>query len=204
MNGLTLETNEYLNKSIQVFYHSDYSGGCGRWKIEKTVENVICTLKNDITPYSDVVLQKAVQHLSGILFKDLPEILQLIKLKKLTVCVIPRAKVDYNPNQLLFKSTISNVVNQLSGFSNGTDYLIRHTDTRTTHRNRAGYGGNGDMPYPGITIKTCTISNYIVDKDILLIDDLYTKTINIDEDAIQALLDKGARSVIFYAIGRAV
>lgn len=36
---------------------------------------------------------------------------------------------------------------------------------------------------------------------ILLIDDIYTKTVNIDEDAIQALLNKGARQVFFYAIG---
>ena len=32
----------------------------------------------------------------------------------------------------------------------------------------------------------------------------YTQTVNIIEDAIQALFDKGARSVIFYAIGYTV
>ena len=36
-------------------------------------------------------------------------------------------------------------------------------------------------------------------KNILLIDDIYTKFVNIDEDAIQALLDKGAKSVHFYS-----
>jgi len=36
----------------------------------------------------------------------------------------------------------------------------------------------------------------------LLIDDIYTKSINIDEDAIQALIDKGAKSIVFYAIGK--
>jgi hypoxanthine-guanine phosphoribosyltransferase len=30
------------------------------------------------------------------------------------------------------------------------------------------------MPYPGITKATCTISNEVKGKDILLIDDLYT------------------------------
>ena len=39
-------------------------------------------------------------------------------------------------------------------------------------------------------------------KNILLIDDLYTKSININEDMIQALLDNGAKSVIFYSIGK--
>jgi hypothetical protein len=37
-----------------------------------------------------------------------------------------------------------------------------------------------------------------------LIDDLYSKSINIDEDAIQALIEKGANRVFFYAIGRTV
>ena len=41
-------------------------------------------------------------------------------------------------------------------------------------------------------------------KDILLIDDLYTRSVNIDEDAIQALLDNGANSVTFYSVGKTV
>jgi len=66
------------------------------------------------------------------------------------------------------------------------------------------YNNNGDTPYPGITISTCDIASDVRGKDILLIDDIYTKTINIDEDAIQALLDSGATSVHFYAIGRTI
>lgn len=81
---------------------------------------------------------------------------------------------------------------------------MRHTNTRTTHLNRNGQGGDGNLPYPGITKDTCSISNQVIGKDILLIDDLYTKGVNIDEDAIQALLDKGANSVIFYSIGKTV
>ena len=38
-------------------------------------------------------------------------------------------------------------------------------------------------------------------RNILLIDDLYTYSINIDEDMIQALYDNGANKVIFYSIG---
>jgi predicted amidophosphoribosyltransferase len=57
------------------------------------------------------------------------------------------------------------------------------------------------LPYPGITKKTCTI-NYpgIYNQNIILIDDIYTNGVNIDEDCIQALLDSGAKNVIFYAI----
>jgi phosphoribosylpyrophosphate synthetase len=68
--------------------------------------------------------------------------------------------------------------------------------------NRSGYGGDGDMPYVGITKATCKISSDVRGKDILLIDDIYTKGVNIDEDAIQALLDNGAKSVIFYAVAK--
>jgi predicted amidophosphoribosyltransferase len=60
------------------------------------------------------------------------------------------------------------------------------------------------LPYPGITKDTCTISDQVKGKNILLIDDLYTKTVNIDEDAIQALLDKEAKSVTFYSVGKTV
>ena len=88
------------------------------------------------------------------------------------------------------------------GFTNGTNYITRYIDTQTTHRARGGFGGNGRLPYPNITNETCRISDLIINKDILLIDDLYTKTVNIDEDAIQALFDKGAKSVVFYSVGK--
>jgi predicted amidophosphoribosyltransferase len=58
------------------------------------------------------------------------------------------------------------------------------------------------MPYPGITLDTCTISKNIQSCNILLIDDIYTGNVNIDEDMIQALLISGATSVFFYAVGK--
>jgi len=202
LHNFLIEPIEYLlRKRVRAFYNSDYIGGGARRRKKGTIENIICTLKHDIVPYTDSVLQNTSQELSQILINDLPEILQYTKLNVLTVSVVPRAKVNYKKNQLLFKSTIVKVVSQLSGFNDGTDFIIRHTDTRTTHRNRKGYGGKGDLPYPGITKKTCTISKEVKGKNILLIDDVYTKTVNIDEDAIQALFDEGANGVFFYAIG---
>ena len=195
---------QFLNQNIQAFYHSDYEGGGGKWRIPNTIENVICTLKNDITPYPSNVLQNTSQQLANILLKDLSQILRQTGKSNLTVCVVPRAKANHNANQLLFKTTVSNVVNQLNSFCNGTNYIVRHTDTQTTHRARCGHGGSGSMPYPNITKDTCRISDEVRGKDILLIDDLYTKSVNIDEDAIQALLDNGANSVVFYAIGKTV
>lgn len=199
----TRQTGLFLRQSIEAFYHADYASGGGQWRVQGTIENIICTLKNDITPYTANVLQNTSQLLANILSADLPQILQQIGKTNLTVCVIPRAKVNYNANQMLFRATVSEVVNRLNGFFNGTNYILRHTDTKTTHLSRGiSGGGNGNAPYPGITKDTCTISNEVRGKDILLIDDLYTKSVNIDEDAIQALLDKGANSVVFYAVGK--
>lgn len=180
--------------------------GGGRWNVTGTVENTICTLKNDITPYTESVLQNARNQLIGILRTDLLQVLQLTGRTTLRVCVIPRAKKEefYRANQLYLRATIQSVVLRLDRFEDGTHDIIRQTNTRTTHRNKSGHGGDGRMPYAGITNDTCTLSDEIIGKDILLIDDLYTKTVNIDEDCLQALIDKGARSVYFYSIGKTV
>lgn len=193
-----------LSHNITAYYHEDYIGGQGRYRIPGTVENLVCTFKNDITPYSDIVLTNAMNNFAHILMTDLPKILCSSKLSSLRVCVIPRAKREnfYRPNQKLFRRTIQWVVQRTPMLEDGTMDVIRHTDTATTHLARSGNGGTGSIPYIGITHDTCTISDSVAGKDILLIDDLYTKTVNIDEDCIQALYDKGARSVQFYSIGK--
>ena len=193
-----------LQQDITAFYHDDYQGGIGNWRVSGTIENLICTFKNDITPYSEATLSNASYKLAQILEVDLPEILRLSGKPNLRVCVIPRSKRDnsYRPNQLYLRATIQLVAQRLHGFIDGTHDIIRHTDTSTTHLARSGHGGSGEQPYIGITNDTCTISDDVIGQDIILIDDLYTKTVNIDEDCIQALLDKGARSVFFYSIGK--
>lgn len=195
-----------LNRDTFAFYHSDYQGG-GNWTVNGTIENLICTLKNDRTPYTDNVLSATCNNLYNILCEDLPQIIMKNRCQSLTVCVIPRAKHEeyYSPNQLLFRHTIQRFVTTYAklNFIDGTHNIIRHTDTKTTHSARSGNGGDGSMPYPGITNDTCHISN-VRGKDILLIDDLYTKHICIDEDAIQALYDNGANNVIFYSIGKTI
>lgn len=198
----------FLKVSINAFYHADYSGG-GNWSKRGNIENMIWTLKNDESPFPDR-LPAAIKQLQNILIEDLPHILQFTQLPQLVVCVIPRSKSEnfYKENQKLFRTTIKNTIQNMNGFFDGTDYIVRHTDTRTTHLSRGSQirppYTDGKLPYPGITKDTCTISDKVRDKNILLIDDLYTKTVNIDEDAVQALLDKGARSVFFYSIGKTV
>ena len=118
-----------LLRDTIAYYHSDYSGG-GNWRINGTVENLICTLKNDIKPYTSVILQEARQRLGSILKADLPIILRDCGKDSLRVCVIPRAKREksYRPDQLYLRRTIQEVVCDLPGFENGTHDIIRHTD----------------------------------------------------------------------------
>ena len=42
--------------------------------------------------------------------------------------------------------------------------------------------------------------NAILTKTVLLVDDIYTKCVNVAEDCIQTLLDLGAKDVILYVI----
>lgn len=198
MNSFTIYPNAYLSKNIQAYYHQDYTtyGTEGN-------PDFINYLKNQFDNSNIETLKTGIKQLSEVLNEDLPMIKNTHSGLTLTVCVIPRAKKDsfYSENQKLLKKVISSVVDKL-GFVNGTNYIIRHTNTKTTHMNRSGHGGDGEMPYVGITKETCNISTDVKGKDILLIDDIYTSGVNIDEDAIQSLLDNGAKSVIFYAIGK--
>ena len=199
------QVGTFLTKKVQAYYHDDYHGGDPELRdTTGTVESIITTLKNQFKDKSKEVLIQAGKNMIAILNKDLPQILRATGLEELVVCAIPRSKAknSYIPAQLLFKKAIEASVKNLGKFIDGTDYIVRHTDTRTTHMDKSGYGGEGNLPYPGITKDTCTISDKVRGKDILLIDDLYTASVNIDEDAIQALFDNGARSVIFYSLGK--
>lgn len=198
---------QFLKVQATIFYHDDYHSGDVRLRNNRgTVEFVITQLKNQFGNTLPNQLQSAKEDLVVMLQQDLPEILAQSDYDNLTICVIPRAKSEQNyaENQRLFKTTISTVANNLQGFRDGTNFILRHTNTRTTHLDRSGYGGDGETPYPGITKDTCVISHEVNNKDILLIDDVYTKDVGIDEDAIQALLDNGANSVILYTIGKTV
>lgn len=196
-----------LAVDTMAFYHDDYMGG-GRWREPGTIENLICTFKNDITRYSPAVLQEVVNRFTLILKEDIPQILKRTGVDALRICVVPRAKREesFRDDQKLFRQTITWYAQQALGIEDGTMDIIRHTDTKTTHlsHNNNDGGGNGDKPYKDITNDTCTISENVIGKNILLIDDLYTRSVGIDEDCIQALYDKGAKKVYFYSVGKTI
>ena len=197
MNKFRIQANAYLSQNTIGFYNTDYVGF-------KQVGNpdYLNDLKNDFGNNSIGKLYNAQNQLYAVLKNDLS-----FFSRNLTICVVPRSKAEktYSPNQLLFKKTLKKVVNELK-FEDGTNYIIRHTDTKTTHMSHSLRGkewaGDGSMPYPGITKDTCFLSDEIRGKEILLIDDIYTFSVNIDEDVINALLEKGAKSVIFYAVAK--
>jgi len=203
MTPFTIEQNSFLKQNIQGFYHTHFGG------VDlPNNPNFLYKLKND--PHHNWTtehLKTAITEFANILIDDLPKVQSHLGISSLTVCVVPRSKADknYSQNQLLFKATVKHIVNKL-GLIDGTDYITRHTNTKTTHLKKPmeGFNNDGDLPYIGITNATCNISDSVNGKDILLIDDIYTKTVNIDEDAIQTLLNKGAKSVAFYAIGNTV
>ena len=142
------------------------------------------------------------EKLEKVLLEDIPLVISMIDVQSILVAVVPRAKAEktYEETQLQFKRTVQNACRKL-GIKDGTNCIVRHTNTRTTHIKSPNYINDGKEPEPGITMETCDISRDVVGRDILLIDDLYTKTVNIDEDAIQALYDSGAKQVFFYSIG---
>jgi hypothetical protein len=201
MNEFKIVANEYLSTNIRAFYGVAYvrMGNPGN-------PDYINTLKNTYNNFAGNILSYAAQELKNVLLEAFPLVLQSLKLETITVCVVPRAKAEYSyhANQLLFKSTTRAVVSQLTGFVDGTNYIHRHTNTKTTHLRRPipNYNNDGSEPYPGITTQTCDISDNVKGKNILLIDDIYTSTVNVDEDAIQSLINGGAHSVTFYAVGK--
>lgn len=186
------------------FYHADFGGAN-----HPNNPNFLYQFKNDPHHnWTDAQLEWAKRELRRVIHKDFPEILQSLRSTSFTVCVVPRAKADsfYRPNQLLFRNTVGECARDIPKLQDGSRFISRHTNTQTTHLRKPiqGFINDGSRPYPGIAKDTCHFSEHIRGRRILLVDDIYTKTINIDEDMVQALFDNGARFVVFYAIGNTI
>ena len=199
----TILQNEYLRNNVEAYFSRDYMR-LGH----PDNPNFINTLKNQFG-YGDLKqLNSALDILKKYLKRDIRCIYKLINVNELTIVGIPRSKAEnyYSPEQQFFRRGIQEAIKELQNelhlnLIDGTLYITRHTNTKTTHlAKKDNVENDGDMPYPGITRSTCNISEEVSGKDILLIDDIYTLDVNIDEDAIQALYDKGANSVRFYSV----
>jgi orotate phosphoribosyltransferase-like protein len=106
---------------------------------------------------------------------------------------------------------------KIEGVVDCLNAIVRVKNTLTTHMKKnqgkdnfiymySPHGeiteNDGSQPYPGITRDTCKIDDSnIVEKYVILVDDIYTRGCNIDEDCIQFLYDNGAKKVLLYTIG---
>lgn len=195
-----ISNNEYLKRDVVGYFHQYYTG-YGK----PGNPSFINMLKNTFDDYSTVNLKTAMTSVMNILMYDIPEIIVNEKVSNCICVCVPRAKSlsYYTESQLLFKKAVKTAIINIPGVIDGTDCITRIIDTRTTHIKKSiSKPNNGSEPYPGITIDTCRIDRKgIENQSIILIDDIYTKNVNIDEDCIQALFNNGARNVIFYTIG---
>ena len=59
------------------------------------------------------------------------------------------------------------------------------------------------MPHRGITKESCKIDSALFrNKDVILVDDIYTEGVYVAEDCMQTLLGFGAKRVILYVIAK--
>lgn len=101
MRTFTILANEYLDRNIQAYYHTDYVGHNNPGN-----PDYLNTLKNTFGNFTSERLNNACHELETVLMQDIPQIFESLHCESLTVCVIPRAKAEYQTNQLLFKSTV--------------------------------------------------------------------------------------------------
>ncbi len=188
--------DDYLDRDVDLYFHDLYHG------FRSTNNSIIYVnyLKNDCRDYDNRIADSE-DKAAGVLAADLMKLVGLYG--PLTVCGIPRSKREksYPPEKMGLKRAIRKAIAMNSNLADGLDYIVRHTNTRCTHRSHWGNGGDGEGPRPGLLRDTCTLSRDIAGKSIVLVDDIYTAGVGIDEDGVQALFDVGAKSVIMYAFG---
>ncbi len=196
MKKFIIKQNKYLDRNIQGYYNCEYVG-----YHKSGNPDFINHLKNMTKQYSELDLVKDFIAVYEKAVKDIEEITQ--GNSNYVICVIPRSKAEkhYAVCQLMFKKAICSIADNL-GLENGVDAIKRIKDTKTTHDWRLEHN-TGDMPYKDITADTCEINkSAITDKNIILVDDIYTEGVNVAEDCIQTLLNLGANSVILYVLAK--
>lgn len=200
MERFIIIPNNFLRARITGYFHQYYTGFR-----QQDNPDFLNTLKNTFNSEQRRILINARDEVIDILMQDIPEIMRENNIPNCLCVCVPRAKASetYAATQQMFKEAVSIAANNIHGVIDGTDFIRRVDSTKTTHlRTAANILNDGDDPYPGITVATCEIDrNRIMNQNIILVDDIYTRNVNIDEDCIQALLNNGARYVVFYSIG---
>lgn len=190
--------NSYLSDDTVCYYNRDYIGYQKHGN-----PDFINRLKNMTGRYDELDLVRDFLKVFDLAYKDIPQIIDEKHLENCAVAIIPRSKAEktYDPSQLIFKKAISCVADKLNLY-NATDAIRRVTDTKTTHSWRLE-NNSGKMPHRGITKESCNIDSALFrNKDVILVDDIYTEGVYVAEDCMQTLLDFGAKRVILYVIAK--
>ncbi|HEB9342980.1 TPA: hypothetical protein RZK39_000291 [Campylobacter coli] len=203
MKTNTIEKNEYLSKNIELFYDLDYT----RFGDDKNPD-FLNILKNTFSQENELVLKASKDNAKRYIYCFLEGVIKKYRGQNFVICSVPRSKANFLPNQLLFQKAISEAIDELNKkyfnvLIDGVNFIKRKKNVKTTHIKSSNYQNDGDYPYPGITKKTCFIDyKKINNANVVLIDDIYTKTINVIEDCIQALLDFNADVKCVYCIAQ--
>lgn len=203
-----LSPSHHLQHKTLLFYNCRYYG---LYSGRDDHPYFINHLKNDRCEYTHL-LPQATAILDRWLRATFSEILQFAKNVPILVCLVPRAKREehYYPEQLQFKQVLRRVVceEQFAGkLEDGVDCIQRELNTHPSHHRSSSWQpvfqpGTPTEFHPRSIANTCSISPAVKDRAIILVDDIYTAGVGIDEEAIQALYDHGARKVILYTIGK--
>lgn len=193
MTEFIIKENEYLKCNVRAFYHSYYTpyGDGG------SPTQYINILKNYPSRHTEEELTRAAGKLKTVLSQDIPHIKSILDVPSLTIVLAPRSKPIQEDWFQWLRRTVQEWTgyHKEDGYIDGCMYIIRQENSPMTHWGETGI-------YPGITSSTCTISNEIEGKDILFIDDIYTYGVNVDEDALQAVLNNNPKSITFYSIAK--
>lgn len=206
-----IQSNRYLKENCVGYYSMDFKSVSQGGEL-----TFLHTLKNNKLDKKEADLIEAKNEARETITEFLFDYLYNYNFNNIVVCRIPRSKSYFKESQLYFQQAIREAISAVNNYVNinlvdGIDYIWRIKDVATTHLANSPLAQatlpklcSGDKPYPGITKDTCSISDKVRGRTILLIDDIYTWGVGVVEDCIQALYDKGAEKVIFYAVGRTV
>ena len=201
MKEFVLEKNAFLDRNIRGFYHAKWYGS----KKSKSLRYLEIIKQSPSNRQKQWRIDNASEVLYETLMQDLQHISRRMSNQSLTVCVSPGTKKDslYGEEPRIFQQIVSSCANKLLDFFDGSSFIQRNKSKffifMNTPVNHLINRVRGD--YRGEALDNCEFSEEIKGRDILLVNEVYYKIINHDEDMVQALFEKGARSVTFYAVG---
>lgn len=201
----TIQSNAYLSRDIKHYWRYRYvSAAYDNDSADGCVSGDIRTLKNQFRTEKISDLQDCSQRIEKEISEGLNFLVQELEVvnQPRVVVAVPRSKSTFMADQLYLIKAISDAIPQQL-VENGAYFIKRHSDTKTTHLTKTKKGdmsGTGDLPYPGITQNTCILQGNVRGKNVILIDDIYTHGVNIDEDCAQFLFDNGAKNVVLYTL----